>query len=151
MDAALLRAGTGTDWDTAEFMRAAERVLNLERANTMRHWGRDRKMDERVLPSFEYDENWVNPEINERKALDLIQFAPVMDRYLQILGWDVKTGWPTAATLQGLGLNDVHAEMVAGAERAKASLEPLPTVEPVTDYHRNDPDREDRREQAAAS
>jgi aldehyde:ferredoxin oxidoreductase len=150
VDAHLLNAGTGTDWDTAEFMRAAERVLNLERANQVRHWGRDRKMDERVLPSFAYDENWVNPEIGERKALDLIKFAPVMDKYLQLLGWDVQTGWPTAERLSSLGLGDIYKEMVAGAERAKATLEPLPAVEPVIDYHRYDPDREDRQEQAAS-
>ena len=36
VDAAILRAGTGLDWDTAEFTRAAERVLNLERANVVR-------------------------------------------------------------------------------------------------------------------
>ena len=36
-------------------------------------------MDERVLPRFEYDENRVNPEINERKKLDRAQFEPVMD------------------------------------------------------------------------
>ena len=40
--------------------------------------------------------------------------------------------------------------MVAGAERAKAVLQPLPPVQPVTDYHRYGPDREDRAGEAAA-
>ncbi|MFH1085940.1 MAG: aldehyde ferredoxin oxidoreductase C-terminal domain-containing protein, partial [Chloroflexota bacterium] len=144
VDAHLFSAGTGVQWDTTEFLRAAERVLALERANTIRHWGRNRQMDERVLPSFEYDENWVNPEINERKALDRKQFDPVFDAYLRRLGYDVATGWPTPERLASLGLGDVHAPMVAGAAAAKARLPELPPVAPVTDWHRYDADRADR-------
>ncbi len=83
------------EWDYAEFSRAAERVLNLERAITIRHFGRDRAMDERVVPSFEYAENWPNREIGERMALDRAQFMPVLDDYYRIRGWDGATGWPT--------------------------------------------------------
>lgn len=144
VDAHLFCAGTGIDWDSAEFACAAERVLNLERAIVVRHWGRDRRMDERALPSFEYDENWINPEIGERMALDREQFAPVMDEYMRLRGWDVQTGWPTRETLKRLGMEKVYEPMKVGAEAAKRRLPELPPVEPVIDYHRYDPDREDR-------
>jgi hypothetical protein len=144
VDAHLLRAGTGLDWDTQEFEHAAERVLNLERANTVRHWGRDRKMDERVLPSFEYDENWINPELGERQALDRERFIPLMDEYYRLRGWDPESGWPTRERLTSLDLAYAHDDMVAGALAARARLPELPPEKPVEDIHRYDPDRTDR-------
>jgi hypothetical protein len=148
VDAAILRAGTGLDWDTAEFERAAERVLNLERAITVRHYGRTRAMDERVIPAFEYDENWINPEIGVRMRLDRAQFLPLMDEYYRLRGWDVETGWPTRERLQALGLADVHDPMVAGAHAARARLPALAPEKPVQDHHQFDADRVDRLEAA---
>ncbi len=134
-EAHLFAAGTGVEWDPVEFSRAAERVLNLERALTVRHYGRDRAMDERVVPTFEYLENWENPEVGRRMALDAEQFRPVMDAYLQLRGWDVETGWPTPEKLSELGLPGVHAPMVEGAKAAKTQLPELPPVDPVIDIH----------------
>ncbi len=145
VDAALLRAGTGLDWDTKAFEHAAERVLNLERAITIRHFARNRKMDERVLPAFEYDENWVNPEINERKKLDRAQFEPVLDEYYRLRGWDPRTGWPTRGQLESLDLGHVYEPMVAGAEAAAQRLPELPPVAPVLDIHVDDPDRVEKK------
>ena len=133
LDAALLHAGTGVGWDTAEFERAAERVLNLERANTVRHWGRTRAMDERVIPAFEYKENWVNPELGTRMALDREQFLPLMDEYYRLRGWDVETGWPTPERLAHLDLDDVHTAMAAGAKDAQERLPELLPERPVQD------------------
>ena len=127
----LFKAGTGVDWSEGEFERAAERVYTLERALQVRHWGRDRAMDESVLPSFEYLENWVNPLLGERYALDREQFKPVMDEYYQHQGWDVETGWPTRERLAELGLEGVHEPMVEGAQRAKDALPEPPPAEPV--------------------
>ena len=150
VDAAILRAGTGLDWDTAEFERAAERVLNLERAIVVRHYGRTRAMDECVLPAFEYDENWVNPETGVRMKLDRAQFEPVMDAYYRLRGWDVETGWPTRQRLESLDLGDVHSEMVAGAEAARERLPELLPEGPVQDHHHLDPDRVGEEEAARA-
>ncbi|MCD6521140.1 MAG: hypothetical protein J7M05_14585 [Anaerolineae bacterium] len=144
VDAHLFRAGTGVDWDTQELERAGERILNLERAITIRHWGRDRQFDERVIPSFEYDENWINPEIGVRMSLDRERFAPVMDEYYRLRGWDVQTGWPTRERLEELGLGDIYEAMIAGAKAARQRLPTLPSPEPVLDIHRYDPDRQDR-------
>ena len=131
----LFKAGTGVGWPEEAFEQAAERVYTLERAVTVRHWGRDRRMDEMVLPSFEYPENWTNPLLGQRYALDREQFRPVMDDYYLYQGWDVETGWPTEERLAELGLDDVYEPMVAGARRAKASLPEPPPAEPVPLIH----------------
>ncbi len=141
VDAAILRAGTGLDWDTPELERAAERVLNLERAIVVRHFGRTRQTDERVLPYFEYDENWVNPETGVRRRLERDRFVPVMDEYYRLRGWDTATGWPTEERLRELDMGDAYAEMVTGAEAAAVRLPELPPEQPVHDHHQYDPDR----------
>jgi len=129
----LFIAGTGVAWSEAEFERAAERVYTLERALTVRHWARDRRMDEMVLPSFEYPESWTSPVLGGRQALDRKQFEPVMDEYYALLGWDVESGWPTQARLAELGIEGVHEPMVEGARRAKAELPEIGTeAEPQT-------------------
>lgn len=134
VDSHLFSAGTGVDWDPDEFTRAAERILNLERAISIRHFGKDRAMDERVIPSFEYAENSPNPLIGKRMRLDREKFEPVVDEYYTQLGWDVETGWPTQETLLGLDL-DIYEEMMDGAMRAKNTLPSLPAVQPIIDRH----------------
>ena len=128
----LFVAGTGVNWSEEEFNQAAERVYALERANQVRHWGRDRAIDEMVLPSFEYPENWPNPLLGERKTLDRQAMKLTIDEYYGCLGWDAATGWPTRERLTALGLGEVFDPMVAGAARAQASVprpEPLAAVE----------------------
>ena len=92
-------------------------------------------MDEMVLPSYEYLENWANPVLGERYALDREQFKPVMDDYYGYQGWDAETGWPTRERLAELGMEDVYEPMVAGARRAKEELPEPPRAEPVPLIH----------------
>jgi aldehyde:ferredoxin oxidoreductase len=127
----LFKAGTGTQWTEEEFETATERVYALERALTVRHWGRGRQMDEMVLPSYEYLENWTNPLLDKRYALDPQQFRPVMDEYYAHLGWDIQSGWPTRERLAALGLQEVYEPMVAGAAEARTKLPSPPVAEPV--------------------
>lgn len=124
----LFVAGTGVDWTEAEFDAAADRVYNIERALNIRHWNRNRALDERVLPSFEYTENWQSALLEKRHALDRQQFKPVMDDYYKLLGWDPDTAWPTRQRLDELGMGEVYDPMVAGAQAAK---ERLPKLEPL--------------------
>ncbi len=131
MEYHLFQAGTGVSWTEGEFNRAAERVYTMERALAVRHWGRDRKMDELTLPSFEYLENWQSPLLDKRYALDRVQFTPVMEDYYRLLGWDPATGWPTREHMNGLGMGEMHAPMVAGAEQAQAKRAPIPALGPV--------------------
>jgi aldehyde:ferredoxin oxidoreductase len=131
----LFRAGTGTAWSEEEWERAAERIYTLERATQVRHWARDRQMDEMVLPSFEYRENWQNPHLDHRYALDREQFRPVMDEYYALRGWDVQTGWPTQAHLERVGLPEVYEPMVTGAASARERRSEPPVAEPVPLLH----------------
>ncbi len=122
VDYYLFKLGTGVDWDEADFDRAAERIYTLERALCVRHWARDRQMDETVLPSYEYEENWINPLLGQKHALEREAFLPVMDEYYRALGWDVETGVPTLERMQALGLGDLYDPMIAGAQAARARL-----------------------------
>ena len=113
----LFAAGTGVAWSEETFEQAAERVCTLERALQVRHWGRDRQTDERVLPYFERRELYRSPFLDERYGLDREQFRPVIDEFYALHGWDVERGWPTRAHLRGLGLADVYDPMVKGASK----------------------------------
>jgi len=119
----LFSAGTGVPWPEEEFNRAVERVCALERALQVRHWGRDRRTDELVLPYFERTEFSANPLLGERYGLDREQFGPVMDEFYRLHGWDPATARPTPERLGELGLGDLYEPMVAGAEWVKASGE----------------------------
>ncbi len=115
----LFCAGTGVAWSEEEFVRAAQRVFSIERALQVRHWGRDREMDETVLPHLEQTEPYQNPFLDRRYGLDREQFRPVVDEFYTLHGWDVERGWPTEERLRELGMEEVYEPMVAGAERAK--------------------------------
>ncbi|NLD74749.1 MAG: hypothetical protein GX649_18780, partial [Chloroflexi bacterium] len=80
-----------------------------------------RAMDETALPPFEREENWENPELGRKHALDREAFGPVADAYYRHLGWDVETGRPTQETLETLGLGEVYGPMTAGAAAAEGS------------------------------
>jgi aldehyde:ferredoxin oxidoreductase len=114
----LFAAGTGVAWSEEEFVQAAERVCTLERALQVRYWGRDRSMDERVLPYFERTEPYQNPYLDRRYGLDRGLFEPVLDDFYALHGWDTRTGWPTRERLGELGMADLYEPMVDGAARA---------------------------------
>ncbi len=113
----LFAAGTGVQWTQEEFVRAAERVFTLERALQVRHWGRDRQTDELVLPYFQHTELYQNPYLDGRQALDPEQFAPVVDEFYALQGWDPVTGWPTRERMCALGMGELYDPMVVGVRR----------------------------------
>jgi aldehyde:ferredoxin oxidoreductase len=111
----LFAAGTGIPWAEEEFVRAAERVVTLERALQVRFWGRDREMDETVLPYFQRLEPYQNPFLDRRHSLDREQFKPVVDEFYRLQGWDVERGWPTRMRLRELNMEEVYEPMIARA------------------------------------
>jgi aldehyde:ferredoxin oxidoreductase len=119
MEYHLFRAGTGLEWSEAEFNRAVGRVFTMERALQARHWGRDRALDETLLPYFEREETLPSPFLKQRYGLDREQFKPVMDEFYTLHGWDPATARPTRESLADLGMEDVYQPMVEGAARAK--------------------------------
>lgn len=119
MEGRLFSLGTGTDWDRAAFEQAATRVYNLERALQVRHWNRDRSIDEMVLPYFDQPESFVSPLLGERHGLDRDEFKKVLDKFYALHGWDTETGQPTKQRLDSLGLNGVHEQMTEETEDAE--------------------------------
>jgi aldehyde:ferredoxin oxidoreductase len=117
----LFRAGTGLDWSESDFERRAESVCALERALQVRHWGRDRRTDEMLLPYFESVDAVQSPFLDRRHGLDRDQFQPVMDEFYALHGWD-EDGRPTRKALDDLGMADVYEPMVEGAAKARESL-----------------------------
>jgi aldehyde:ferredoxin oxidoreductase len=103
----LFTAATGSRLSVHEFDLACERIFNLERSIQIRNYGRSRKDDESVIPYFEYPEWWQSSLVGEKKKLDVDKFIPLLEKYYQLRGWDVRSGWPTAETLSRLGLPDV--------------------------------------------
>ena len=115
----LFTAGTGLDWSAEELDRAAQRICTLERALQVRHWGRDRALDESILPYFEQLEFDINPLLGQRYGLDRAQFAPVLTEFYHLHGWDAN-GRPTQERMEELGMGDMYPEMLRGAVSAES-------------------------------
>jgi aldehyde:ferredoxin oxidoreductase len=124
----LFAAGTGVAWSESEFNQAAERVCAIDRALQVRHWARDRATDEMVLPYFEQPELYQNPFLERRHGLDREQFAPVIDEFYSLHGWDGERGWPTQEHLRELDLAHVYEPMIGGAVRVRKAGDSRPRV-----------------------
>jgi aldehyde:ferredoxin oxidoreductase len=105
--AALVSACTGLKMDKKGLIRVAERINNVERAFLVRE-GISRKDDtihgramEEPVPS--------GPHKGE--GLDKKKFSKMLDEYYDAVGWDKKTGIPTRAKLESLGLVDVADDL----------------------------------------
>jgi len=107
----LFISATGMDISEEEFNRMSERIVQLDRAIQVRHYGRERENDESVITAFTYPENVINPFIGKPIAMDREKFLEVMDRYYRLRGWDVETGAPLPETLRQVGLGDVAEVM----------------------------------------
>ena len=119
----LFIAGTGVDYTENEFNLAAERISNLERAIQIRHWARNREMDEMVLPYFEKEEMFASFYLGQPQGLDRKKFKSVVDEFYELKGWNKKTGWPTKERLDTLGIGEIYDPMIAGAERVKEKVD----------------------------
>ncbi len=121
----VLSATTGVDFSVEDYWQAGERIWNLRRAINISVENRTRENDTYVDNFF--DVVWDdaqdtggsagvegNEEIRVFKAyIDREKFEALKDRYYQLAGWDIKTGWPTRQKLEELDLKDV-------ADRLKA-------------------------------
>jgi len=116
-EALLYRACTGIDLSIEEMERPiAERIVNLERCVDVRHHGRNREADEWVIPHFQWPEKTDGTHLSASAD----EFRALLDRYYDLRGWDRETGWPTAAKLAELGLEDVAQALLAGKRGAPA-------------------------------
>ena len=108
--ARLFSTATGIEMDKTELMRASERVWNLYRVLNWRE-GFTRKDD---APP----DKWFEPmkaaggefemkDYFQTKTLTREDIERLLDDYYEERGWDQKTGCPTRATLEALGLQYV--------------------------------------------
>jgi aldehyde:ferredoxin oxidoreductase len=99
----LFNAATGVDLEYAEFVKAGERLMNLDRAFNVREGYRradDRpptRMATEDVPGFGYPK--LSPEL----------WGPMLDEYYEANGWSLTTSIPTRGKLAELGLADVAA------------------------------------------
>jgi aldehyde:ferredoxin oxidoreductase len=96
----LMRAVTGWDMTLEEVQRIGERRVNLLRAFNARE-GVGREAD--ALPGRLFDEPFQGGT-SDGVALSREELEAALDAYFELAGWDVKTGIPTRAKLEELGL-----------------------------------------------
>ncbi|MCC7165241.1 MAG: aldehyde ferredoxin oxidoreductase family protein [Anaerolineae bacterium] len=96
----LIKAATGWNYSLYEFMQAGERRLNMLRAFNARE-GIDRKDD--TLPKKLYRE--LKGGATDGVKLTHEEMETALDNYFAMSNWDVKTGIPTRAKLDELGIS----------------------------------------------
>ncbi|MFC1860893.1 aldehyde ferredoxin oxidoreductase family protein [Chloroflexota bacterium] len=102
--AELLSAATGNKLNTDDIYRLGERGSNIERAFNIRE-GVRRNWD--TLPSRLLNES-VKSGPNQGQVVEL---DILLDGFYKLCGWDLKTGIPTTAKLNELGLQQIVRDM----------------------------------------
>jgi aldehyde:ferredoxin oxidoreductase len=95
--ASLYSAVTGREMSLQDLLKAAERVINMERMINSRY-GFDRKED--TLPKRLLTEP-ASDGVGQGQVVDL---GKVLDSYYEAMGWDIATGLPKPEKLRELGL-----------------------------------------------
>jgi aldehyde:ferredoxin oxidoreductase len=109
----LFEAATGIELDYQEFVKAGERLMNMDRLFNVRE-GFSRK-DDRVpyrmanedVPHFGY------------KRIDQVTLDGMLDEYYTANGWDLASSVPTRPKLEELGLTDTIADLEANGIEVK--------------------------------
>jgi aldehyde:ferredoxin oxidoreductase len=97
----LLSAVTGKEYDKSEFMKAGERVFNLEKMFNYREGFR--RVDDRLPERFFEDAFTVGPK--QGSVLDREKFEAMLTQYYKDRGWDPDTTKPGESRLKELGLD----------------------------------------------
>jgi aldehyde:ferredoxin oxidoreductase len=108
-EAQLYSLATGDKKTQEELDLVCERIFNLHRALTMRDKGTmEMREKQDVLPSWLFDSpTGQKPFTPGSNMMDRADMELAKDLLYDQLGWDRKTGAPTRATLERLGLKDV--------------------------------------------
>jgi aldehyde:ferredoxin oxidoreductase len=111
----LLSAVTGFDMDVGKMAKAGERIWNLRRAIMVKRENRTRENDTLNEPYFKKAIKCLAGTATGlvNGPIDKAKFEALKDRYYELRGWDVNTGWPTRAKLEELGLKDVADELAS--------------------------------------
>jgi aldehyde:ferredoxin oxidoreductase len=111
----LLSAVTGFDMDVGKMAKAGERIWNLRRSIMVKRENRTRESDTLNEPYFKKAIKCLAGTATGlvNGPIDKAKFEALKDRYYELRGWDVNTGWPTRAKLEELGLKDVADELAS--------------------------------------
>ena len=107
----LLTAATGQDFTTEDLVKAAERRFAMARAYNAREG--IRRIDDYPF-SFWWQLKYGKPHPlfdPQKLPTDLEGYNVVLDEYYRLRGCDLKTGIPTRATLERLGLKDIADDL----------------------------------------
>jgi hypothetical protein len=114
----LFSSVTGIETDADELWKMGERIWNLRRAVLIKTEDRTRHKD--TYADRFFDNPWTDLQADfgdgdlvTTAYIDKEKFEALKDRYYELAGWDVKTGWPTRAKLEELDLKSVADELEA--------------------------------------
>mgnify|MGYP001501851179 CR=1 FL=1 len=126
IESRVFSAITGVETSEAELLRAGERIFNMQRAVQLKQGWKGR-MDDRLMEylfthplqqgEVFFDPDCIMPgkdgEIISRMGmtLDKNEYDKMQTDYYRLRGWDTATGFPTAARLGELGLNDIIKDL----------------------------------------
>jgi aldehyde:ferredoxin oxidoreductase len=112
LEAKLFSAITGKETSEEELMKMAERCWNLHRAITVREWGtKDLRNKHDKLADWYFIYPKDKEPFTPGGRLDRQDYEVAKEDYYKQSGWDPKTGVPTRAKLEELGLKDVADEL----------------------------------------
>jgi aldehyde:ferredoxin oxidoreductase len=109
IEAQMYSAVTGDKKDVKELDLVGERMLNLQRALTIRDMGTaDMRTQHDTIPPWAFDEPAeAKPFTPGTTKMDRADAEIAKDMLYAEMGWEKKTGAPTRATYERLGMKDV--------------------------------------------
>ncbi len=113
IESLLYSLATGDKKDRQELDQIAERIFLLHRALTIRDMGtKEMRTQHDTIPEWVFkDGSGKAPFTKGTIHMEKDDIEMAMDIYYEVMGWDKKTGVPTAATFQKLGLGKVADEL----------------------------------------
>lgn len=108
--AEMLSAALGKEFSIEELLEYGKRAHNVQKVFNILHAGFTREDDQ---PPYRFIHKEIKTGPNIGVKLDSEKWNSLLDRYYQINGWDIETGWPTQTTLDELGLGDLVKRLEA--------------------------------------
>jgi aldehyde:ferredoxin oxidoreductase len=99
-----LEATTGIEMPIERLKQIGERIYNLQRCYNALHG--ITRADDRLPRRFTHE-----PSPSGNAAGQVIDLEPMLDEYYQLRGWGSFTGWPSAARLHELGLDEAASRL----------------------------------------
>ena len=112
IESALYSLATGDKKDRDELDLAAERIFALHRALTIRDMGTiDMRNLHDTVPDWVFEDSGKVPFSKGTIVMERNDMRLAMDLFYREMGWDEKSGAPTAKTYERLGLKSVAEDL----------------------------------------